>query len=65
MLKLDKSHALSEEDLLRGWESDEVKVSVLCICFNHEKYLSQAIESFLAQETDFAFEIERKKCSLH
>lgn len=34
-----------------------MKVSILCTAFNHEKYISQALDSFLAQETDFDFEI--------
>ena len=32
-------------------------VSVLCAAYNHEDYIRQALESFLAQETDFDFEI--------
>jgi glycosyltransferase involved in cell wall biosynthesis len=32
-------------------------VSVSCLTFNHEKYLEQAIDSFLMQEVDFPFEI--------
>ena len=34
-----------------------MKVSVLCTAFNHEKYVAQALESFLSQEADFSFEI--------
>jgi len=33
------------------------KVSVAMIAYNHEKYISQAIESVLAQETEFPFEL--------
>ncbi|TGE23234.1 glycosyltransferase family 2 protein [Hymenobacter metallicola] len=32
-------------------------VSVCCITYNHEKFLAQAIESVLMQETDFAVEL--------
>jgi glycosyltransferase involved in cell wall biosynthesis len=32
-------------------------VSICCITYNHEKYISQAIDSFLMQETDFDVEI--------
>lgn len=33
------------------------KLSICCITYNHEHFISQAIESFLMQETDFDFEI--------
>lgn len=32
-------------------------VSICCITYNHEKYISEAIESFLMQEADFPIEI--------
>ena len=34
-----------------------MKVSIFCTAYNHEKYISQALDSFLAQETDFDYEI--------
>jgi glycosyltransferase involved in cell wall biosynthesis len=33
------------------------KVSICCITYNHEKYIEQAIQSFLMQKTGFDFEI--------
>ena len=32
-------------------------VSVLCTAYNHEKYLREALDGMLAQQTDFPFEI--------
>ena len=33
------------------------KVSVLCATYNHEDYLRETLDSFLAQKTDFPFEV--------
>lgn len=33
------------------------KLTVLCTAFNHEKYIAQALESFVSQKTDFAFQV--------
>ena len=41
-----------------GWlKMSEVEVSVLCITYNHEKYIRDALDSFLNQKTDFRYEI--------
>lgn len=34
-----------------------VKVSILCLAYNHEAYIRQALEGFISQKTDFAFEV--------
>ena len=36
---------------------DEVKVSVCCLAYNHERYIREALESFVGQKTDFRYEI--------
>lgn len=35
----------------------DVLVSIICITYNQEKYIKQAIDSFLMQKTDFDYEI--------
>ena len=35
----------------------ECKVSVLCMAYNHEAYIRQALDGFVRQKTDFAYEV--------
>jgi len=37
--------------------SQEVMVSVICLVYNHAPYLRQCLESVVAQETDFRYEV--------
>lgn len=32
-------------------------VSILCLAYNHEKYIRQALDGFVSQKTDFCFEV--------
>lgn len=34
-----------------------LKVSILCTAYNHEKYIRQTLESFLMQKTNFKYEV--------
>ncbi|GAA0670490.1 glycosyltransferase family 2 protein [Rheinheimera tangshanensis] len=34
-----------------------VTVSIICLTYNHERYITQAVQSFLAQKTNFDYEI--------
>ncbi len=48
----------TEKQLIEGWGGGiEPVVSICCITYNHENYIEQALQSFLMQETSFAFEI--------
>lgn len=48
----------TEEEIMQNWISRENPLlSCCCITYNHEKFISQAIDGMLKQETDFPFEI--------
>lgn len=56
----------SELEIINDWKNNfEPLVSICCITYNHENYISDAIESFLLQKTTFPFEvIVGEDCSL-
>lgn len=49
----------SQDQIISSWIGayDKPTLSVCCITYNHEKYIKQAIDGFLIQETDFPIEI--------
>lgn len=50
---------LIESEIKKNWytHSDYPLVSITCIAYNHEKFISEALDSFLMQKTNFPFEI--------
>lgn len=50
----------SESEIMKNWKlnnHDEIVVSIRCLAYNHEKYISQCLDGFLMQETSFPFKI--------
>lgn len=48
----------TEEEIIKHWKHiDKIYTSVICIVFNQDKYIRDAIDSFLAQVTEYKFEI--------
>ena len=49
----------SEQEIIKSWKGDITipVISISCVTYNHEKYISEAVDSFLMQETEYAFEV--------
>ena len=37
--------------------NENIKVSIICAAYNHERFIADALESFVAQKTDFKYEV--------
>lgn len=49
---------IAENEIIKNWNSHDIPlVSIKCLTYNHEKYISQALDGFLMQKTNFPFEI--------
>jgi glycosyltransferase involved in cell wall biosynthesis len=55
--KMNQPFSVLHEECGGPQNCDRPKVSVLMITYNHERFISQAIESVLAQKTRFEFEL--------
>ncbi len=57
-INIDRSLIQTEEQMLARWgEYDKPLISIYCATYNHEKYIRDALDGFLIQQTDFPFEI--------
>ncbi len=36
---------------------ENIKVSILCLCFNHEKYIRKCLDGFVMQQCNFEYEV--------
>jgi len=56
--KMDCKGLKSELEICKQWPVGAAnKVTIICTTYNQESYVSDAIEGFLSQETNFPFEI--------
>ncbi len=42
---------------MQSKEIEAIKVSVLCLAYNHEKYIRETLDGFVNQKTNFKFEV--------
>ena len=38
-------------------KNNQISVSILCVTYNHERYIARTLDSFLAQNVNFIYEI--------
>jgi len=58
-LLTDNKKTAYEAEVMQNWDSSYSfpLVSVICITYNHEKYIAECLDSILSQKTSFPFEV--------
>lgn len=57
-IEIDRSLIQTEEEMLARWgHFDKPLVSICCIAYNHEKYITDTLDGFLIQKNNFPVEI--------
>lgn len=59
---LVSKQGISQNELMHeitkiGGEMKNIVVSIICLTYNHEKYISDALDGFVSQKVNFGFEI--------
>lgn len=53
-----KLQPMSEQALTERWgDARAPLLSIVCLAYNHERFIGETLDGFLAQETDFPFEV--------
>ena len=49
----------TQDEIMQNWPQvwETPVVSIQCLAYNQEQYISQALDGFLLQETNFPFEV--------
>lgn len=55
----------NQSEITGSWDYVKPLISIICLTYNHEKFINQTLDGFLSQETSFPIEIVvRDDCSV-
>lgn len=53
----DSLYHPAESEIIENWDLSKPLISIVCLTYNHEKFLGDAIDGFLTQRVSFPYEI--------